>query len=464
MASLSSSILPTLMVVLMCSHVRGEQGSYHKISIHSLLPSKVCSSFKESANFNFTRLKVTHRHGPCSPLRSHPTPLPEQILDEDRSRVDSLRRRIAAAATSAKLDRQRGSQVGSKIPVRPGSSVSTGNYVVTVGFGTPKRDQTVIFDTGSDITWIQCQPCVTYCYEQQDPIFNPSASSTYANISCSSTYCSDLDISGCSSSACLYGVQYGDNSFSIGFFAQDTLTLSPTDVIPKFPFGCGERNRGLFGKAAGLMGLGHGKLSLVTQTYQKYGGVFAYCLPPTSSSTGYLTFGTGYPSSKVKFTPMVTDASTPTFYYLNLMAISVAGQRLPISAKVFNDAGTIIDSGTVITRLPPTAYSALRSAFRQAMSSYKKASALSILDTCYDFTGHSTVSIPTVALQFGGGVTMELDLSGTLYVGSQSQVCLAFAANGDDSDVGILGNVQQKTFNVVYDVSKKKIGFGPGAC
>lgn len=74
------------------------------------------------------------------------------------------------------------------------------------------------------------------------------------------------------------------------------------------------------------------------------------------------------------------------------------------------------------------------------------------------------MSIPTVALQFGGGVTMELDLSGTLYVGSQSQVCLAFAANGDDSDVGILGNVQQKTFNVVYDVSKKKIGFGPGAC
>jgi len=35
---------------------------------------------------------------------------------------------------------------------------------------------------------------------------------------------------GCSDSTCLYGIQYGDQSFSVGFFAQETLTLTPTDV------------------------------------------------------------------------------------------------------------------------------------------------------------------------------------------------------------------------------------------
>ncbi|CAL9047548.1 unnamed protein product [Musa banksii] len=196
------------------------------------------------------------------------------------------------------------------------------------------------------------------------------------------------------------------------------------------------------------MGLGRNKASLVVQAYQKYGGVFAYCLPSTSSSTGFLTFGSGSysSSSNVKFTPMLTDASSPSFYFLDLVAISVGGQRLPISATVFSNAGTIIDSGTVISRLPPTAYSALRSAFRQGMSSYKAAAPDSLLDTCYDFTGYTTVSIPTVALEFSDGVTMNLDFGGILYALSQSQVCLAFATNSDDGDLGIVGNVQQRTF------------------
>lgn len=350
-----------------------------------------------------------------------------------------------------------------EIPARYGASIGTGNYIVSVGFGTPTKYFSVIFDTGSDVTWIQCKPCVSACYSQQDPIFDPTQSSTYSNISCSSNYCDQLAVQGCSRGNCLYAVQYGDGSYTVGFYAQDKLTLTASDMVPNFLFGCGENNDGLFGKAAGLLGLGRDTTSFVSQTLGKYGGMFSYCLPATTESTGYLSFGSGSVPTNVKYTPLLTNEDTPTFYYLNLIGIIVGGKQLPVSAKVFSTAGTIIDSGTVITRFPPDAYSALRTAFRQAMSQYKTAPSLSILDTCYDFTGYSSVTVPVISFQFAGA-TVNLDAAGVFYTKEISQVCLAFAGNSEPSDLTIIGNVQQRKLNVVYDVSRKVVGFGPGTC
>ncbi|XP_072994842.1 aspartyl protease family protein At5g10770-like [Typha latifolia] len=411
------------------------------------------------------RLNLVHQHGPCSPLHHKKNLSHKQILINDQSRVDWIHRQISSS-TFKQQGKLQDSLASATIPARSGSSLNVGNYIVSIGIGTPRRDFSVVFDTGSDVTWIQCKPCVDYCHPQEDQLFDPLQSSTYANISCGSPYCSQLSSDGCSASGCLYSVRYGDGSYTVGFFAQDTLTLTPSNVVPNFRFGCGENNKGLFGGTAGLLGLGGDTTSLVSQAYQKFGGVFSYCIPPTISSTGYLAFGSSSTTTNVKYTPMLTDPDTPTFYFLNLVAISVGGQNLPIPPAVFSTAGTIIDSGTVITRLPPDAYSALRSAFRQKMSGYKSAPAMELFDTCYDFTGYNNITIPPVALQFDGGVTVKLDLSGILYFPSmsQSQACLAFAGNNDSNSIAILGNTQQRTFNVVYDISREVIGFSPGGC
>lgn len=417
-----------------------------------------------------SKLQVAHRHGPCSPLNRSDNPTHKQILNDDQIRVDWIHRKAADArfTTASKRSgrsssRSHSSLAASNIPTRTGSSFGTGNYIVSLGFGTPAVKQSVVFDTGSDVTWIQCQPCVSACYTQQEQLFDPIKSSTYVNISCSSPYCSALDQSGCSGSTCLYAVQYGDNSYTVGFFAQDTLTLTSSDVIPNFRFGCGEKNNGLFGQAAGLLGLGREEVSLIMQTSQKFGGVFSYCLPASSSSTGYLSFGGGSAARNVQFTPMLSQTGMATFYFLDLQSILVGGQKLALSPSLFSNAGVIIDSGTVITRLPPTAYAALRSAFRKGMAQYPTAPAASILDTCYDLRGYKTIKIPTVALQYQGAA-VSLDLMGILYAVTSSQTCLAFAPNGDDSDTVIIGNTQQRRFDVVYDVSKKQIGFAPGGC
>lgn len=263
----------------------------------------------------------------------------------------------------------------------------------------------------------------------------------------------------------MYAIQYGDQSFSVGFFSKEKLTLTSKDVFNNFLFGCGENNQGLFSGAAGLLGLGRDPLSLIQQTGTKYNRVFSYCLPSTSSATGHLTFGkTASSSGAIKFTPLSKLTEGTSFYGLDILGITVGGKKLSIATSVFSNAGAVIDSGTVITRLPPDAYSALKAAFKVAMKSYPLTSGYSLLDTCYDLSKYKTVSIPKISFSFSGNVNVDLDVSGIIVAQKISQVCLAFAGNNDDDSVGIFGNVQQRRLEVVYDVAGARVGFGPAGC
>ncbi|KAH7841284.1 hypothetical protein Vadar_027913 [Vaccinium darrowii] len=441
--------------------------TYHVVDVKTLDPKPYCIESTRDQSKRET-LKVVHRHGPCSHLNEDQasTPTLIEIMSHDQSRVDSIQKRLRVNSDGNGLE-------GSKatLPTKSGRLIGTGNYIVTLGFGTPKKDLTLVFDTGSDITWIQCEPCVR-CYPQQEPVFNPSTSQTYKNLTCNTPQCSQLRERGCSTdtNTCIYGVDYGDRSFTRGFFATDTLTLIPSDVFPNFFFGCGVNNQGLFNAAAGLLGLGRDPLSLVGQTASKYGNYFSYCLPTFSSSSGTLAFGKeGGPtnSASLNYTQLSTKSNGPSFYFIEVLAIKVGEQTLSISPSVFSSSGTIIDSGTVITRLQPEAYAALRTSFQQQMRNYALTQGPDPFDTCYDFSGHDTVVVPGINFVFGGNVEVPLDFSGIIYYPdptSQTQGCLAFAGNGHASEVGIFGNQQQQTLDVVYDVDGGKLGFGTGGC
>ncbi|KAJ6295319.1 hypothetical protein OIU78_023358 [Salix suchowensis] len=421
-----------------------------------------------SNNDTKASLKVVHKHGPCSTLNQDKTiaaPTDTEILLQDQSRVKSIQSRLSNPKTSG------GNDVkvidATTIPAKDGEAIGSASYIVTVGLGTPQKQLSLIIDTGSDITWTQCQPCARSCYKQQEKIFDPSQSTSYTNISCSSPVCSSLTSAtgndpGCDSSTCVYAIQYGDSSFTIGFFGAEKLTLTPTDAFNNIYFGCGQNNQGLFGGTAGILGLGRDKLSVVSQTANKYNKIFSYCLPSSSSSTGFLTFGCS-DTKNAKFTPLSTSVG-PFFYGLDFTGISVGGTKLAISASVFSTAGAIIDSGTVISRLPPAAYSALRASFRKLMSKYPLTKALSLLDTCYDFSNYSTISVPKIGFFFSSGIEVDIDVSGVFFASSISQVCLAFAGNSDAKDLLIFGSVQQRTLEVFYDGSAGQVGFAPGGC
>ena len=212
------------------------------------------------------------------------------------------------------------------------------------------------------------------------------------------------------------------------------------------------------------MGLDRSPVSIITRTNTSY---FSYCLPSPYGSTGYITFGkTDTVNSKfIKYTPIVTTSEQSEYYDIILTGISVGGKKLPFNTSYFTKFGAIIDSGNIITRLPPPIYAALRSAFHKRMKKYKKAKGLEdLLDTCYDLSAYETVVVPKIAIHFLGGVDLQLDVRGTLVVQSVSQVCLAFATYPPDPNSITLGNVQQRGHEVHYDVAGRRLGFGPGNC
>ena len=90
---------------------------------------------------------------------------------------------------------------------------------------------------------------------------------------------------------------------------------------------------------------------------------------------------------------------------------------------------------------------------------YPPAPPAGILDTCFNLTGVPAVRVPRVALVFDGGVAVELHPSGIIQYG-----CLAFASSASDRSAGIIGNVQQRTLEVFYDVAGGAVGFRRHAC
>jgi Xylanase inhibitor N-terminal len=62
-----------------------------------------------------------------------------------------------------------------------GAEEGIGEYFVKIGSGSPLVDQYMVIDTGSDLTWVQRQPC-THCYHQADPIFDPVGSASFTRV------------------------------------------------------------------------------------------------------------------------------------------------------------------------------------------------------------------------------------------------------------------------------------------
>ncbi|XP_020090452.1 aspartyl protease family protein At5g10770-like [Ananas comosus] len=402
------------------------------------ISSNSCSSKikDDESQWNTSGLHLTLHHplSPCSPA-----PLPDlpisTVLSHDAARVR----------------------------LTPGTSVGVGNYVTRIGLGTPATSYVMVVDTGSSLSWLQCSPCAVSCHDQVGSIFDPSASNTYQSVSCSAPECDSLDSatlnpSACSNSGmCIYQASYGDSSFSVGYLSRDTLSLGG-QTFPNFVYGCGQDNEGLFGESAGLIGLAKNKLSLLSQLAPKLGYSFSYCLPTTSSS-GYLSIGSSS-QAQFSYTPMVSNSLDSTLYFLTLTGISVAGRSLAVAPSAYTSAPTIIDSGTVISRLPSDVYSALSKAVAAALQRYPRAPAYSILDTCFKGRA-SRLAVPEVDLVFQGGAAMKLPPGNVMFDVDSSTTCLAFA---ESSRVAIIGNKQQQTFSVAYDVATQKIGFAAGGC
>lgn len=239
------------------------------------------SSAVVAVDYGFT-VELIHRDSPNSPL-FNPSETHYHRL------TNALRRSISRHAAAPAADVAEAPMYNNR-----------GEYLMKLSLGTPPFPIMAIADTGSDIVWSQCAPC-TRCYTQSAPMFDPSKSATYKQILCSSPICpfSGTDSCPVRSDQCEYSINYGDGSHSRGDIAVDTVTLGSTSgrpvAFPRTVFGCGRDSAGTFNaNVSGIVGLGHGAVSLVSQMGPATAGKFSYCLAPIGSDSirsSKLSFG-----------------------------------------------------------------------------------------------------------------------------------------------------------------------------
>ncbi|XP_057851919.1 protein ASPARTIC PROTEASE IN GUARD CELL 2 isoform X1 [Cryptomeria japonica] len=471
-AALSISLLIFLFLVEVVSAEK--KSAYHALDVVSRLrevssPVQVyTTSGKEEKMVSPWSLQVFHRDGLVMGNVSYEQRLRER-LERDSRRVKTLNRWVEKKLNGNEKERIEGKakidDVGGD--VISGLSEGIGEYLIRIGVGTPATMEYLVLDTGSDVTWLQCKPC-SHCYNQVDPVFDPSLSTSFTAIPCDSQLCNELDTSGCDKKGCLYGVSYGDGSFTVGHFVKETLTFG-TAPVKSMPIGCGQDNEGLFQGAGGLLGLGGGPLSFPSQLGSS-GTTFSYCLVDRySDSKGTLRFGPGAVSSeKSVFTALLKNPQVNTFYYVSLTSITVGELlvALPKNVSGFDEmgkGGIIVDSGTTITRLQAQAYGPLRDAFLAGTTDLPRADGMSIFDTCYDLSGRQTVEVPTISFQFSNGASLALPASNYIIpVDSYGTFCLAFAPTS--RDLSIIGNFQQQGIQVSFDSTKSLVGFADNQC
>ncbi|CAL4901518.1 unnamed protein product [Urochloa decumbens] len=458
-----------------------------QVDAESIFGADLAALFDDAGNSSTVQLHLAHREAFAAPNATAPQLLAHRLArDAARAGAISAAAAAAGATNGTRAPTRRRGGGGFAAPVVSGLSQGSGEYFAQVGVGTPPAPALLVLDTGSDVVWLQCAPC-RHCYAQSGKVFDPRRSRSYAAVPCAAPLCRRLDSGGCNRrrGSCLYQVAYGDGSVTAGDLATETLSFARGARVPRVAIGCGHDNEGLFVAAAGLLGLGRGRLSLPTQVARRYGRSFSYCLvdrtsslkpSPTRSST--LTFGAAAlagaatATARASFTPMVRNPRMSTFYYVRVVGFSVGGARVRgVSERdlrldpATGRGGVILDSGTSVTRLARPVYKALREAFRAAAGGGLRPSpgGFSLFDTCFDLGGRRVVKVPTLSVHLAGGAAVALPPENYLIpVDTRGTFCFALA--GTDGAVSILGNIQQQGFRVVFDGDAQRVGLVPKSC
>ncbi|KAJ0986653.1 hypothetical protein J5N97_005009 [Dioscorea zingiberensis] len=280
------------------------------------------------------------------------------------------------------------------------------NYQVSLEIGTPPVLFLASPFTESDLIWTQCKPC-TQCFNQPAaiPIYNPAKSSSFSELSCRDTLCQSAPSSNCKSNNCQYREEDSSGS-TRGVMGTETFTIG-TSKVTGIAFGCGNENTLVVPNGSGVLGLGRGPLSLVSQL-----GVdrFSYCLPSIGKPNGRLLFGSQatIKTKTVLSTPILSNPSQPSLYYVSLQGITVGGTLLSIPKNTFElnkdgTGGMIIGSGNVFPRLEKTAFQLVKQEFKSQLNLAFADRSDSGFDACFSIpSGHTLESVPKLVYHFDG--------------------------------------------------------------
>ncbi|KAK3160984.1 hypothetical protein QOZ80_1BG0069960 [Eleusine coracana subsp. coracana] len=375
------------------------------------------------------RLRLLHQQHPCSPGGNQ-----QPSLSWHRSR--SLERESQLAARLFFRRRH--------VPPTKISAAVIGNrefygFVAQVTLGTPPTRQNMLIDTAAAFSWVQCEPCsptprttsTARCFYQDGPRFDPSASSTYRKVSCTSPSCvrvygdtSAPGICAAQENRCVYEIWYMDGSESSGRIGTDTLTFGDR-AIPGFIFGCSQEYQGVFGRYSGTLGFATGKTSFFSQALQTTGQyrAFSYYLP-SPTSVGYIQVD-AYEEGGLDFTPMFMRG---TDHYIALTAMASSsdpvmrsiGDACRRARQAFSFSSFVCREQTGTHLLRIQGYSGIEKKFDHSTR---------IKSPSFRAGGHTwTVEYYPNGFTNNGHVTVALTHWGVSYIGSLGNLFLGTSA------------------------------------
>ncbi|XP_015936774.1 aspartic proteinase Asp1 isoform X1 [Arachis duranensis] len=360
-----------------------------------------------------------------------------------------------------------------------GNVYPLGHYTVSLSIGNPPKLYDFDIDSGSDLTWVQCDAPCKGCTKPPDQLYKPKNNL----VQCGEELCAGIHLSNeyqCAapSDQCDYEVEYADQGSSLGVLVRDQITLPYTNgsvVRPRIGFGCGYHQK-YFGlnsppSTAGVLGLGRGIVSFLSQLHALglIRDVIGHCL--SVKGGGFLFFGDDLiPSSGVVWIPMFPSSLEKHY--------SAGPAKLLFDGKLtsIKDLELIFDSGSSYTYLNSEAYQATVDLVSNDLKRQKLERAIDddSLPICwkgakpFKSLGEVKSYFKPLALSFQKAKDLQFQLPPESYliITKHGNACLGIL---DGTEVGleklnIIGDISLQDKIVIYDNENKKIGWVSANC
>ncbi|KAL6658481.1 hypothetical protein ACP70R_004067 [Stipagrostis hirtigluma subsp. patula] len=360
-----------------------------------------------------------------------------------------------------------------------GDVYPTGHYTVTMNIGDPAKPYFLDVDTGSELTWLQCDAPCQSCNKVPHPWYRPTKNKLVA---CADSLCTALhngqgaDKKCPSPQQCDYRIKYTDNASSLGVLVTDSFTLplrNSSNVRPSLTFGCGYdqqvgRNGAVQAATDGLLGLGKGSVSLLSQLKQLgiTKNVLGHCL--SSSGGGFLFFGDDVvPTSRVTWAPMARSTSG-NYYSPGSAALYFDRRSLGVKA-----VEVVFDSGSTYTYFVAQHYQAVVSALKGGLSKSLTQVSDPSLPLCWkgqkSFKSVSDVKkeFKPLLLRFDNDKkdVMEIPPENYLIVTKNGNVCLGILdGSAAKLSFNVIGDITMQDQMVIYDNERGQLGWVRGSC
>nr|CAD1840406.1 unnamed protein product [Ananas comosus var. bracteatus] len=374
-------------------------------------------------------------------------------------------------------------------------NAATLQYVARVSQRSPPVPLDLVVDVGGPLQWVLCDD--TY------------VSSSYRPVPCRSPVCPLLKNYGCTTAcygsppappapttpalpsrstpsgatplpkassrmSCLYYLPTAPSQIFSTFMITGDVTK-----IPNVFFSCGSRVllQGLACGAAGMAGLGRGKLALPTQIAARLrvSRKFALCLP-SSSGPGAMFFGEA-PSytfqldvdaaKSLMYTPLITAGAgtDDEGYFIGVRGIKFNGKAVPLDAELLAGASAKISTAVPYTVLESSIYRAVTSAFLKE-TALQRLKAVKPFELCFNGSGIGSTrvgpAVPSIdlVLQNKGAEWMIFGSNSMVWT-ADGVLCLGLVEAAKDRVEApiVIGGHQLEDNLLEFDIARSRLGF-----